>query len=121
MAADSRQHSLEAILRWSLRQQDGDQPSATPMDAERQAWLKEALEAISSAPSETDLLKAALSVLRAHEIPPVGHDIGEDTKNALLKAFDEVIYFIEDLDHAKDFITLGGLQVMLSYFNHPNR
>ena len=34
MAADSRQHSLEAILRWSLRQQDSDQPSATPMDAE---------------------------------------------------------------------------------------
>lgn len=34
MAADSRRHSLEAILRWSLRQQDGDQPSATPMDAE---------------------------------------------------------------------------------------
>jgi len=68
---------------------------------QRQAWLKKALEDISSAPSETDLLKAALSVLRAHEIPPLGHNIGEDTKNALVKAFDEVIYFIEDLDHAK--------------------
>lgn len=68
---------------------------------QRQAWLKEALEAISSAPSETDLLKAALSVVRAHEIPPLEQAIGEDTKNALVKAFDEVIYFIEDLDHAK--------------------
>ena len=34
MAADSRQQTLESILRWSLRQQDNEQPSATPMDAE---------------------------------------------------------------------------------------
>lgn len=34
MAADSRQHTLEAILRWSLRQQDNKQSSTTPMDAE---------------------------------------------------------------------------------------
>ena len=68
---------------------------------QRQAWLKEALEAISSAPSEPDLLKAALSVVKAHKIPPLGQAVGEDTKNALVKAFDEVIYFIEDLDHAK--------------------
>ena len=30
----------------------------------RQRWLKEALESISKAPSETDLLKAALAVLK---------------------------------------------------------
>ena len=34
MAGDSRQHRLEAILRWSLRQQDNEKPSATPVDAE---------------------------------------------------------------------------------------
>lgn len=68
---------------------------------QRQEWLKGALEAMCSAPSETDLMKAALAVLQTHQIPPPGSDIGEDTKNAMLKAFDEVLYFIEDLDHAK--------------------
>ena len=34
MAADSRRQTLESILRWSLRQQDSEQPSATPLDAE---------------------------------------------------------------------------------------
>ena len=34
MAGNSSQRTLESILRWSLRQQDTEQPSATPMDAE---------------------------------------------------------------------------------------
>ena len=35
----------------------------------RQRWLKEALESISKAPSETDLLKAALAVLKVDATP----------------------------------------------------
>ena len=65
-----------------------------------------------------------MSVLRAHEIPPTGRDIGEDTKNALVKAFDEVIYFIEDLDHAKGAmdtaytdILAPGLVYLCAYIN----
>jgi len=94
---------------------------------QRQEWLKGALEAMCSAPSETDLMKAALAVLRSHRIPSSGSDIGEDTKNAMMKAFDEVIYFIEDLDHAKGngcaglvrmdyFFGNGVLPQLLSYF-----
>ena len=52
-------------------------------------------------------------MVRAHKIPSSGHDIGEDTKNALVKAFDEVIYFIEDLDHAKGILSLVSL---IDYF-----
>lgn len=73
------------------------------------------MTAISSAPSETDLLKAALSVLRAHEIPTWGDKISEEAKNALVKAFDEVIYFIEDLDHAKGEIAVVDV-VIYHYF-----
>ena len=88
---------------------------------QRQAWLKEALEAISSAPSETDLLKAALSVLKAHTVSPTeGCDIGEDTKNALVKAFDEVIYFVEDLDHAKGEVEVVSCVVNFSYCRFDN-
>ncbi|XP_065884765.1 uncharacterized protein [Dysidea avara] len=120
--SSSSRANLEAILRWCLRKQDEEESTGTtPMDRERQEWLKGALEAMCSAPSETDLMKAALAVLQSHHIPPPGSDIGEDTKNAMLKAFDEVLYFIEDLDHAKDLMKLGGVAVMMSYFNHPNR
>lgn len=64
--------------------------------------MREALESVSSAPSETDLLKAALAVLQAHA-PPKGSVTASQTdevKAAVATAFEDVEYFIEDLDHA---------------------
>ena len=64
--------------------------------------MREALESVASAPSETDLLKAALAVLQVHA-PSKGSDTvpqTEEVKAAVMTAFDDVQYFIEDLDHA---------------------
>ena len=69
---------------------------------QRQQWLREALESVISAPSETDLLRAALAVLQAHA-PPKGSTTRsqtEEEKTAVMTAFEDVHYFIEDLDHA---------------------
>ena len=63
-------------------------------------WLQEALSAISDTPSETDLLKASLAVLKAHRIPAESGSLSQDEKQALLTAANDTLYFIEDLDHA---------------------
>lgn len=85
-----------------------DVPSNLPfylpyLHIQRQQWLREALESVASAPSETDLLKAALAVLRAHA--PSKESSGaasqtDEVKTAVMTAFEDVQYFIEDLDHA---------------------
>lgn len=69
---------------------------------QRQQWLREALESVVSAPTETDLLRAALAVLQAHA-PPKELALGsqtEEEKAAVMTALEDVQYFIEDLDHA---------------------
>ena len=85
-----------------------DVPSNLPfyltyLRIQRQQWLREALESVASAPSETDLLKAALAVLQAHA--PSKESSGaapqtDEVKTAVMTAFEDVQYFIEDLDHA---------------------
>lgn len=77
-------------------------PNALLDLTQRQQWLREALESVVSAPSETDLLRAALAVLQAHappkELSPGSQTEGE--KAAVMTALEDVQYFIEDLDHA---------------------
>ena len=38
--------------------------SQTLFHTQRQQWLKEALEALSAQPSETEMMKAALTILK---------------------------------------------------------
>ena len=84
---------------------------------QRQQWLREALESVVSAPSETDLLKAALAVLQAHA-PPKGSAPGpqtEEEKAAVTTAFEDVQYFIEDLDHANGQEVLTPMHLSAMY------
>ena len=88
------QGNLQAILRWSIQQQDAggsgndskahldEKASSTTTwnelmvvtkdgaSSEQEKWLHEALTGLSQQPSETDLLKAALAVLHAHAPSP---------------------------------------------------
>ena len=91
---------------------------------QHQRWLQEALESFTSQPSETDLLKAALTVLKVldlhdntefevllnvhvrisntlqvHKSIP-SHVLTDEQQKNLEVAFEQVKYFIEDLDHA---------------------
>ena len=63
-------------------------------------WLQEALTSISNAPSETDLLKAALAVMKSHLPSVKSGSLSDGDKQALLTATEDTLYFIEDLDHA---------------------
>ena len=74
-------------------------PNALLDLTQRQQWLREALESVVSAPSETDLLRAALAVLKAHA-PPKEFGSQAEEKTAVMTALEDVQYFIEDLDHA---------------------
>lgn len=124
--AQRRLANLQGIIKWSMRQ-IGDEPSPNPgtssfkpMDDETKKWLQEALSAISDTPSETDLLKASLAVLKAHRIPAESGSLSQDEKQALLTAANDTLYFIEDLDHANDLIPLGGVEVISSLVDHPD-
>ncbi|CAI8006568.1 hypothetical protein GBAR_LOCUS4792 [Geodia barretti] len=61
---------------------------------QRRRWLQEALQAVASAPTESQLLQAALTVVRAHS--PAGGDVGEEEgeeeEEHLLRTFEEIQY-----------------------------
>lgn len=114
-----QQRNLQAILRWSLAQQgDGTQPcDPAQMDPERRQWLEGALASVVSAgPSETEILKAALVQLKTHgdsapDLAGETNTLNEEDSDVLDKAFQQIIYLIEDVDHAK------GMSNLENYFD----
>ncbi|XP_011410426.1 PREDICTED: nucleotide exchange factor SIL1-like [Amphimedon queenslandica] len=108
---------LKGILNWSIRQQERGNGGATQTqeehnDPQRLEWLKEVLHSVSTKPSETDLLKGALSILEIHSDKP---SFSQEELDALKQSFEDVEYFVEDLDHASDLIPLKGIATISKY------
>lgn len=115
MDGSQTHRNLKRILHWCLQeqQQESSTEGRRNFDSERQRWLLDALESISNEPTETDLLKAALAVL--HTQYSTCNSVGYEK---LIEAFDQVEYFVEDLDHASDLIPLNGVSIIMKYLHH---
>lgn len=105
---------LRSVLRWSLQQQDTEGSAGVePMPEERQAWLKEALASMRSAPSDVDVMKQELQRLST----PAANCTDAERQDLLRRkeeALETLIDLCGGIDNARDMIPLGGYPVIKS-------
>lgn len=90
-----------------------------PMSEERKAWLREALSDIGRVQmDEVEQMKLCLEILRQDE-PSDQRREDEDEEDPRETAFETISELCENLDNARDLMTLGGLQLSVSrYLSH---
>ena len=96
------------LLRMSIGlQKDGMKEPVAEMDPERKEWLKEAMANLLKNP--VDDMKELLKKL-------------ETTEEASEKAeiLDALVYYVEQIDLAKDFHKIGGLKQTVQLLEHDN-
>ncbi|CAN9505716.1 unnamed protein product [Ophioblennius macclurei] len=97
---------------------------AEPMSEERKAWLREALADVCKGQmDEVEQMKQCLAILHKEE-PSDGEtneeeDRDEDEDDERESAFELLSDLCENLDNARDLMTLGGLDLCVSrYLSH---
>ncbi|CAL1589061.1 unnamed protein product [Knipowitschia caucasica] len=90
--------------------------SVEPMSEERKVWLGEALADICKGQmDEVEHMKRCLEVLRGEE--PSGQEReDEDEEDVRETAFETLTELCDNLDNARDLMTLGGLQLCVSRY-----
>mmetsp|Transcript_32724 Transcript_32724/g.51154 ORF Transcript_32724/g.51154 Transcript_32724/m.51154 type:complete len:328 (-) Transcript_32724:66-1049(-) len=100
------------LLKWTMQFQDGITPSgATEMDQEKRKWLEEALAAVAE--GEVGGMKKDLQI--------ICHDCGKCFDESLTseelqvkeQAVERIHDVVDNLDNAKDLISLGGFEPLL--------
>ncbi|KAM6904898.1 hsp70-binding protein 1 [Xenentodon cancila] len=99
---------------------DGPAP-AEPMSEERKTWLREALsEMCKGQLDEVEEIKQCLAVLHKDEISENEGDGEEEREEGdddeRESAFEMLSELCENLDNARDFMILGGLQLCVSRY-----
>ncbi|XP_008328013.1 hsp70-binding protein 1 [Cynoglossus semilaevis] len=122
--ADNRQtrrypHNLQGVLQLAVEAgsaAEGPAPSE-PMSEERKAWLREALvDACKGQMDEVEQMKRCLEILREEETSESERDEDEDDRESVFETLSELC---ENLDNARDLMTLGGLELCVSrYLSH---
>lgn len=117
---DQKMKNLQAILKWSIAQEDGSNGSKDdnandgrdiqPMDSERKAHLEKVLESMSV--STVDEMYRIFSVMQLH---PDTKDV--DVTAARIAALEQLQNIIEDIDNASDFVKIGGVGVCYAALN----
>ena len=111
MAASHPDYPMwSALLRWSLTQTDGtDEARAPPkaMSAEDREFLAKVMKECTV--DHAQRIGACLEAVAAWTAGAPG---GPDAA-ACVAALEEIEYFIEDLDFARDLCKLGGMKVVL--------
>lgn len=103
---------------------DGPAPTE-PMSEERKEWLRAALsEVCKGQKDEVEQMKECLAVLRREDAKGrEGEERGEDDEDEQEEtesALDLLSDLCENLDNARDFMVLGGLEVCVSRcLSHP--
>ncbi|KAM4530534.1 hsp70-binding protein 1 [Odontesthes bonariensis] len=92
-----------------------------PMSEERQIWLREALSEICKGQmDEVEQMKRCLAVLRREEMGEKEGDgeeeREEDDDDERETAFEILSELCENLDNARDLMTLGGLELSVSKY-----
>lgn len=111
MADNSKQTFLNAVFQWTLKNTNEDAPTTSdvqPMKEEDKKWLNEALENMTINPVER--LKLCLNKLKDEEI-----SVEEKREFA-----EELCHWTEELDLAKDFFTIGGLEILNPLLDHQD-
>ncbi|KAJ8253628.1 hypothetical protein COCON_G00202400 [Conger conger] len=124
---DHRQHprNLQGILQMAVEAgsaADGTAPSE-PMSDERKEWLRVALsEACKGQHDEVEQMKECLAILRREDVrgregQEEEEEEEEEKREGALELLSELC---ENLDNARDFMVLGGLDLCLSRcLSHP--
>ncbi|CAB1350072.1 unnamed protein product, partial [Coregonus sp. 'balchen'] len=130
MAEDQRNRrhpqNLQGVLRLAVEAGSAaDGPALSePMSEERKEWLKGALAEVAKGQnSEVEQMKECMRVLlrdggcaRGRE----GEEEGEDEEGETEGALEFLSELCENLDNARDLMTLGGLDLCMSQcLNHP--
>ncbi|XP_013878678.1 hsp70-binding protein 1 [Austrofundulus limnaeus] len=89
-----------------------------PMSEERKTWLREALsEVCKGQMDEVEQMKQCLVVLRKDEMGEKDQDDGDDDdEDERESAFEMLSELCENLDNARDFMILGGLELCVSRY-----
>ncbi|KAJ0000855.1 hypothetical protein NQD34_005875 [Periophthalmus magnuspinnatus] len=99
---------------------EGQEPTALdPMSEERKAWLREALSDICKGQmDEVEQMKQCLELLRTEE-PNNQEREDEEEEDDRETVFETLTELCDNLDNARDLMTLGGLELCVSrYLNH---
>ncbi|KAJ8347240.1 hypothetical protein SKAU_G00286410 [Synaphobranchus kaupii] len=117
-------HNLQGILRMAVEAgsaSDGPAPSE-PMSEERKVWLRQALSvACKGQKDEVEQMKECLAILRREEAKGrEGEEEREEEEEEREGALELLSELCENLDNARDFMVLGGLDLCLSRcLSHP--
>ncbi|NP_001133419.1 hsp70-binding protein 1 isoform X3 [Salmo salar] len=130
MAEDQRNRrhpqNLQGVLRLAVEAGSAaDGPALPePMSEERKEWLKGALAEVAKGQnSEVEQMKECMRVLLRDggcERGREGEEEGEDEEGETEGALEFLSELCENLDNARDLMTLGGLDLCMSQcLNHP--
>ncbi|CAF1179794.1 unnamed protein product [Adineta steineri] len=115
MADSSKQGFLNSLFQWTVKStaaEEAAKPTTTsdvkPMNEESKKWLNDALENMTVNP--VDRLKLCISKIKDPQVD-------EQQKKEFL---DELCHWSEELDLAKDFFTIGGLDILTPLLDHNN-
>lgn len=111
MVDNSKQSFLNAVFQWSLKNKSEDAPASSnvqPMNEEDKKWLNEALENMTVNPVER--LKLCLNKLKDEQV-------STEQKREFAE---ELCHWTEELDLAKDFFTVGGLEILDPLLDHQD-
>nr|ACQ58919.1 Hsp70-binding protein 1 [Anoplopoma fimbria] len=113
--------NLQGVLQLAVDAGSGAEGPAAlePMSEERKLWLKNALSEICKM-DEVEQIKQCLAVL--HQEGMSEREIkeederDEEEEDVRNKAFDVLLELCENLDNARDLMTLGGLELCISHY-----
>ncbi|KAI1763009.1 Fes1-domain-containing protein [Hypoxylon sp. FL1150] len=107
MASDK---NLNELLKWSIENSAQPDPSAPETDRPRTTLNPEALAAIMGAPSDAELMQAAMAAITSTD--------PEMTLESKLTAFDNLEQLVESLDNANLLSKLGLWTPLLELLGH---
>ncbi|KAF0032566.1 hypothetical protein F2P81_014856 [Scophthalmus maximus] len=116
--------NLQGVLRLAVEAASAAEGPAPlePMSEERKTWLREALaEVCKGQMDEVEQMKRCLAILLKEEVSKSEREgeeerddeEDEDERESALETLSE---FCENLDNARDLMTLGGLELCLSQY-----
>ncbi|CAF0793057.1 unnamed protein product [Rotaria sordida] len=113
MADNSKQSFLNSLFQWTVKNTAQEEAATTssdvePMNEEKKQWLDAALENLTVNPVER--IKLCINKIKDSQI-------NDEQKKEFL---DELCHWAEELDLAKDFFTVGGLDILSPLLDHNN-
>ncbi|CAF3663354.1 unnamed protein product, partial [Rotaria sordida] len=113
MADNSKQSFLNSLFQWTVKSTAQEAAATTssdvePMNEEKKQWLDAALENLTVNPVER--IKLCINKIKDSQI-------NDEQKKEFL---DELCHWAEELDLAKDFFTVGGLDILSPLLDHNN-